>query len=190
VKKSSRGLTLVELLVTLSLLGLCATLAAPSFKRTLQSRAVDSSVSNFMSDLRYARSEAARRGGAVVVCHSDAPETPQATCSTGAATKGSGWAGGWIVFHDLDRNGVRNAGEEVLRAQTTHASIDAITVSGQSTKVIFNALGRLENLNYATTLRFGGDSRFASSVQRVVCVSLSGRARIAGDGSASCASIG
>lgn len=173
--------------MALTVIGFLATLAAPSFKRLLQSRAVESSVNSFMSDLRYARSEATRRGGAVVVCHSDAPETPDASCSTGAGTKGAGWAGGWIIFQDLDHNGIRSADEEVLRAQTTHASIDAITASGQSTKVIFNALGRLENLYYATTLRFGGDSRFASAVQRVVCVSLSGRARIAGDGNASCA---
>jgi type IV fimbrial biogenesis protein FimT len=190
VKKTSRGLTLIELLISMTLFGILTTLAAPSFNRLMQSRVVESGVNTMLSDLRFARSEATRRGGSVVVCQSDAPDNPQASCGAASGANSAGWAKGWIIFQDVDHNGIRNAGEEVMRAQTTHASLDAITASGQSTKVVFNALGRLENLNYATTLRFGSEGRFGSTLQRVVCVSLSGRARIAGDGSASCAGGG
>lgn len=186
--KTLHGLTLVELLVALALTALLMALAAPSFKRTLQSTTIASSVNTLLADMRYARNQAVRRGGGVVVCRSDAPETASPACGANRlGPQGNGWASGWIVFHDLNNDGARDADEEILRVQAASTGIDSIAGSGQSSRIRFNALGRLSNLNSATSLRFGSDAQFADSVQRVVCVSLSGRARVAGDGTASCA---
>jgi type IV fimbrial biogenesis protein FimT len=58
---------------------------------------------------------------------------------------------------------------------------------GSPTNTIFSftSTGRLRSLTGATKLNFGDDPMFAETVQRVVCISLSGRARIAGDGNIS-----
>lgn len=54
----SRGFTLIELLVEMAIAAILIALAAPSFKRLIQSNTISSNVNTFMADLRFARSEA------------------------------------------------------------------------------------------------------------------------------------
>jgi type IV fimbrial biogenesis protein FimT len=149
----------------------------------IQKVTISSNVNTFLSDIRYARSESIRRGGGVVLCRSDDAEAAAPACSSGSS--GNDWVSGWIIFHDLnndgDTNGSGKAADPLLRVQAPITAINSIL--GTSTdKFSFTATGRLRNLNGMTKMRFGGDAMFAKTVQRVVCVSLSGRARIAGDG--------
>lgn len=192
--RKSSGVTLVEILVVLSIVAVLAALAGPSFKTMVQSTTMSGNVNAFMSDLRFARSEAIRRGGGVVMCRTDTPESATAACGTGDGAAGNGWVSGWIVFYDANDDGSRvtaGASEPILRVQAPITNMDSImetTGSGSSTKFRFTATGRLRNLNSATSLQFGGNTMFTNDVQRVVCVSLGGRARIAGNGTTSCGS--
>lgn len=183
-----RGFTLVELLVVIAIVAVLTTLAAPSFKRTIQSNTISSSVNGFLADLRYARSEAIRRGGGVVMCRSNNPEAASPTCGSGSGTDGNGWVSGWIIFHDLNSNGDKNSVDLVLRAQSPLTSLDSIveTNSSPKYKFRFTATGRLQNLSSATSLQFGGNDNYTNDLQRTVCVSLGGRGRVAGDGTAFC----
>lgn len=187
-----RGLTLIELMVAVTILAVLATIAAPSFKQQIQSSTMATNVNTFLADVRFARSEAIRRGGRVVMCRSDDPEATNATCGTGAGPGGNGWVSGWIVFYDKDNNGNRNYNanadldDTILRVQSSITSMDSIVEGGgSSTKLIFTSTGRLLNVSAATSLQFGG-GQYANTVQRVVCVSLGGRARVAGDGNSAC----
>jgi type IV fimbrial biogenesis protein FimT len=187
--RDSRGFTLIELMVVLAIAAVLTTLAAPSFTRLIQSNTISSSVNTFLADVRFARSEAIRLGGAVVMCRSDAPEALNPVCGTGDGSAGNGWVSGWIIFQDLNNNGGKVAAEPLLRVQAPITSMNSIMETGgggSSTKFRFTATGRLLNLNSATSLQFGGNTMFANDVQRVVCMSLGGRARIAGNGLASC----
>lgn len=185
--KNIRGFTLIELLVTLVVAAILMGLAAPSFKRTIQSTTISSGVNTFLADLRFARSEAIRLGGNVVMCRSDAPEAATPVCGSGSGPDGNGWVSGWIIFHDLNNNGARTSTEPLLRIQAANTSIDSIVESGgsSSTKIRFTATGRLLNLSSATSLQFGGPL-FANDIQRVLCLSLGGRGRIAGNGLSAC----
>lgn len=178
----SKGFTMVELLVVIAIIAVLTTLAAPSFKALLQSNAMSSSVNTFMADLRYARSEAIRRGGWVVMCRSNLPEAANPTCGTGSTT---GWESGWIIFHDLIPNGQKTNAEPLLRAQGAITSVNTIAESGAATVFRFTATGRL-NLAASTSIQFGSTPDFSNAAQRIVCVNLSGRARIVGDGTTSC----
>lgn len=182
------GFTLVELLVTIAILAILTALAVPSFKQTIQSTTISNNVNTFMGDLRFARSEAIRRGGNVVMCRSNAPEAANPVCNTGSGTGTIGWASGWIIFHDLNNNFNRDAGETILRVQAQIKSIDSMVEAKASpqARFEFTGTGRLRTISSATQLQFGGGN-YANTVQRVVCVSLGGRARIAGDGNAACA---
>lgn len=183
----SHGFTLIELMVVLAIVAILTTLAAPSFKRLIQSITISSSVNTFLSDMRYARSESIRRGGGVVMCRSDAPEDANPTCGNGSGPDGKGWISGWIIFHALDNASVQASAATLLRVQSPITAIDAIKeTNGASNPYRFTATGRFLNLNPVPTLQFGGDAMFDAAVQRTVCVNLGGYARIAGDGLAQC----
>jgi type IV fimbrial biogenesis protein FimT len=185
-----RGFSLVELLVTITLLAIVTSLAAPSFKRTIQSGRISSGVNTFLADMRFARSEAIKRGGNVVMCRSDAPEAANPVCGAGNGPGDAGWASGWFIFHDLDGDGIRDVGgtpeESVLRVQQANSALGAIVDSGASTTFRFTATGRLYSLGAVTSLQFGSDAAFSEDLRRIVCINISGRARVAGDGAASC----
>ncbi len=185
IMRKMRGFTLLEVLVVLAIVAILTTLAAPSLKFLIQSNAMSSAVNTFLSDLRYARTESIKRSGYVVLCRSDAPESASPTCGTGTGPGGNGWVSGWIIFHDLDNSGTRAATEPILRIQTPLTTLDSINESGTpANKFRFTPTGRL-SLSSATSMQFGGGD-FPNTAQRVVCVNLGGRGRIAGDGLSSC----
>lgn len=197
VMRKNAGFTLIELLVAIAILGVLIAIAAPSFKRQIQANQITSNVNTFLADTRFARSEAVRRGGGVVMCRSDSPEATNASCGTGSGPGGNGWVSGWIVFHDKNNNGQRNYNADpilddtVLRVQAPITTLDSIVEDGSSssTKLVFTGTGRLLNISSATSMQFGGGD-FPESIQRMVCISLGGRARIAGDGTSSCGANG
>ena len=185
--RNSRGFTLVELLVVVTIAAILLALAVPSFSRLIQSTNMSSNVNTFLADIRFARSESIRLGGGVVMCRSSAPEATNANCGTGST---QGWESGWIIFQDLNNSGTRTSSgsdpEPLLRVQAPITAIDAIYETGAATTFRFTATGRLQNLSGATKIQFGSNSLFTDDVQRVVCVNQSGRARIAGNGTVVC----
>ena len=182
----SRGFTLVELTAT----ALCRVIhvkrAASPGRRLFQSGAMSSNVNTFLADMRFARSEAIRNGGNVVMCRSDDPEGVSPDCGSGAGPNNNGWVSGWIVFQDLNADTIIDAGEQILRIQAPITNIDSIV---ETTPNIyrFTATGRLISVagGGESFLKFGSSATFDNDVSRVVCVGLSGRARVAGNGSTS-----
>ncbi len=109
------GVTLIELLVTLSIAVILMAIAVPGFQDFFRRNRVDSAASEFVAALNYARSEAIRRGVRVSVCGSSNPSAASPTCGDDK------WAEGWVVFVDNSHlpgnaSGVFDEGQdEVLR---------------------------------------------------------------------------
>ena len=175
-------------MTVLAIMAVLISLAVPSFRQLIQGTAITSGTNIFLSDMRFARSEAIRRGSAVVICRSDSPESRNPTCAVDTGPGGHGWVSGWIIFQDLGNNGTRGANDPILRVQSALTSINAIKESNAfSTQFRFTATGRLANANSAATLVFGAEPAFSGSTQRTVCIGVGGRAHAAGDGAATCA---
>ncbi|EGH32828.1 pillin, putative, partial [Pseudomonas syringae pv. japonica str. M301072] len=61
----AKGFSLIELLVTVSLVGILAAIAIPNFTSSIQSNKADTELSDLQRALNYARLEAINRGVAV-----------------------------------------------------------------------------------------------------------------------------
>ncbi|MCF5581792.1 prepilin-type N-terminal cleavage/methylation domain-containing protein, partial [Pseudomonas syringae] len=78
----AKGFSLIELLVTVSLVGILAAIAIPNFTSSIQSNKADTEVSDLQRALNYARLEAINRGVTVRI----------------APTSGTAWTGELQVY--------------------------------------------------------------------------------------------
>jgi type IV fimbrial biogenesis protein FimT len=120
------GVTLIELMISLTLMGVLAMMAVPAMSGMLNSFRVDSATRAMIASLQLARNEAAMRGGRVVVCKS----SNGSDCSH---TKG--WEQGWIVFRDGNNNAVVDQGEPILHREP--AMPEALSFTGNVTVVSY-----------------------------------------------------
>ena len=98
----ARGFTLVELLFTVCIAAVLIGIAAPPLAAAADGMRLSAAANTFLAQLHLARSEAIKRNGPVAICKSADGES----CSSSG-----GWEQGWIVFHDVNNDGLRQAGE-------------------------------------------------------------------------------
>ncbi len=70
-----RGFTLIELMITLAVVGVLVTMAAPPFYDFILTQRLKAAAQQFVTDMQFARSEAASRNEVVRVRFSQAPGT-------------------------------------------------------------------------------------------------------------------
>jgi type IV fimbrial biogenesis protein FimT len=99
------GFTLVEVMAVVAIAAILIGAAVPPLAELIRSAQLTSATNDMFADMMLARSEAIKRNSRVVLCKS--------ADGTACVTAG-GWEQGWIVFHDINNNGVRDGAEEVL----------------------------------------------------------------------------
>lgn len=104
--RRDRGVTLLEALVVLALLGILVGLAAPALSDLRARHQLQGQAEGLLESLVLARSEALRRQQRVTLCAQAASQTcdPQGQ-----------WQQGWLVFVDANNTGQREAQEVVLQ---------------------------------------------------------------------------
>ena len=90
------GFTLIELMITIAIATILATLAVPSFNAIALSSKLNSGASGFVASVQLARSEAIKRNSQVTLCGASKPTIPQTT----PRTCFSSWQYGWLVVAD------------------------------------------------------------------------------------------
>ncbi len=128
---SQQGMTLIEILVTLTIVAIITTFAIPGMNRLMNSQATLSQTSKLNAALAYARSEAVTRVGSIGMCAS----SDGAACSGGLS-----WSNGWIIYTENNEIDGLQSGDEILKVQQ---SLPLSTRLGADTGLInFNNLGR------------------------------------------------
>lgn len=171
---SVRGFTLLELLVTISILAVLLAVGLPNMRDFIVSNRLSSNVNGFIGLVNYARSEAIVRNQDVVVC----PKA--ATANTCVST--TAWNTLDIqVFVDTDGNGQFNSGDTLLK---TMAAVDpAGTQTGfdqsASATLVFGSAGFARTAQSFKVYAKSSDAAYSTRFGRTVCISKMGRVRVA-----------
>lgn len=138
-KLYQRGVTLIELMVTMAILAIGLAIVLPSFSTLIGSNKLSAQVQEIRTALVYARSEAIRLNQAVVFCHSN----NNMTCTQPSA---SGWEG-WIVQTAVIANGppiVPALRSGIFPSAPLKVSSDAnLTAAGHSIRFTAQGLARM-----------------------------------------------
>jgi type IV fimbrial biogenesis protein FimT len=120
--RRAAGFTLVELIIALVIVGILASLAAPSFKDVMMNQRVKSASFDIIAALTLARSEAIKQNGNVTL-------TPASA---------SAWAGGWTI-----------TAPDGATIGTQGAYASSITITGPAS-IVYNRTGRSSSATTVT----------------------------------------
>jgi type IV fimbrial biogenesis protein FimT len=125
--RASRGFTLLELMVTLAIAVILASIAAPSFQNMLASQRVQAAAFDLLANLTLARSEAIKQNRNVTLASINGKDA---------------WEDGWQIYP-------ANEITEVVKAQDAYsgiviaAAVDTVAVDN----VTYNRSGRVASGN-------------------------------------------
>jgi len=153
IARKSAAFTLVELMVTLAIIGILATWAVPAIRSMFMNNSMVSATNGLMADLIYARSEAVKRNSAVSIC----PSSNQTSCILPTSASSDNWSTGWIIFTDLNKDNTVDPGDTVLRLGDASSGITITAYNDQAATttatngLIFSSEGILYDHNTAGT---------------------------------------
>jgi type IV fimbrial biogenesis protein FimT len=160
----STGLTLVELLIAIAVVGILFGIALPAYNGAMEASRANAAKSALLSTVTQSINRAAITGRHVVVC----PSRDRQAC-----TGQPDWSSGWIAFLDANNNRARDAGESLLLHEPALAGKVRLRSTVGRTRLVIQPNGGNAGSNVTFTLC---DGRGPSRAETVV-LSNTGRLR-------------
>ena len=158
----TQGVTLPELLISLSVTSILALTAFNFLPPLMHSSRMSGEVNRFVVALQLARSEAVKRGRRLVLC----PQTPQLVCGRDAD-----WENGWLLFASDNRE--REVDEPLILAAPPLAGFIKMHSGNHRKRIVYQPDGSSGGTNSSFTFC----DREELTKPRVICLSNSGRPR-------------
>lgn len=165
MRTTQHGFTLVELVVTMTIIGILVSIGVPSFRYVTTNNRVSAEINGLLGDLQFARAEAIKEGRTVSVCSTNDGKTCLGT---------STWSGGWIVFSDGGVLGTIDGNDQLLRVQKSLSSGDTL-VAGTAgfSAITFNREGFAANMPGPVFLKLH-DSKSLQQFTRCISITIIG----------------
>lgn len=142
--KKQIGFTLIELMVTIIIMGIMAAISLPAMNGFMENQRIKGALNGYTSALTFARNEAIRQNVPVIVCGASISTTGQLA---GCANNTKSWSEGVFVYADVNRNSAYNstvdrnirvfnspnAGGSVAEANKLDIKVKLSPLSGTST---------------------------------------------------------
>jgi type IV fimbrial biogenesis protein FimT len=164
IVEQQKGVTLVELMITVSIVAIILTFVGPSIQSILIKNRVVAEINETSSLIQYARHHAIDEQALVVVC----PSTDYSACS-------KDWNNPKIVFIDEDDNAIRSSTEALL---VTIGATSATSLMTNTTDIIkFTGTGEANETTEILLCHKDGRAEYARSLS----VTLQGRVKMSTD---------
>lgn len=164
VSKRQKGVTILELMITVAILAIVVTTVTPSVQNMLIQNRIVAEVNEMSAILQYARAIAIDEQTDTVVC----PSTDYATC-------GTNWNNAKIMFTDLDGDGDRDDDEELLASSSPLSSTNHL--DGPEANISFQGNGAVSSPATLLFCHQDKDNEYA----RALIISLQGRVKLSQD---------
>jgi type IV fimbrial biogenesis protein FimT len=162
--KQQKGVTLIELMITVSIVAIILAFVSPSIQSILINNKIVAEINETSSLIQYARHHAIDEQAQVVVC----PSKDYSACS-------SDWNDPKIVFIDDDNNAIRGATEDLL--VTTGATSGTSLMTNSTNIIMFAGTGEVNLATEILLCHKDGKAEYARSLS----VSLQGRVKMSTD---------
>ncbi|MBH0089237.1 GspH/FimT family pseudopilin [Pseudoalteromonas sp. NSLLW218] len=143
MKNKQNGFTLLELMVTVAIVGIIASIAIWNSSDMLEENRAENFLLELKRSITYARSQAASTDEIVILCPAQEGAIKQANDEFECQQE---WDTNKIivVFVDADNNGSYNvANDALLRVIEDIPATDSLSYSGDETNLRFNTSGRI-----------------------------------------------
>lgn len=172
LKSNDQGLTLIEVMVSLAILGILAALAAPSFSESIKRYRINAIKDDLIASMQVARFEAIRRGTPITLIR-------RTDCEANLVATNA-WGCGWITvlgaINPTTREATTAEQDSALQITTVPTGYEVKHTAGSDRQVMFSRWGQA-GVGQTFVITQSNDGN-AGKATITLCMSSGGRTRI------------